>query len=220
MLPFHRPMYFLSVDDELSPVEKCIPFQRGFHAARLRPRPRGRRRRLFRDAWTTRASRTVEIFINRPIRLKKFDPVGGTRNEIRSTRNQFSGFVRLAIVMHPYEYSTAEGEEDRLWNGVRAGMRTSIDGKEVCPARIYACPPKNVPKNRSDFIDRTSSLFLFSFFRKLRPRQGIEAREKSSRIHFFRDLAFEVERNPIHATRNSIRHELALSCARISRAPR
>lgn len=50
MLPFHRPMYFLSVDDELSPVEKCIPFQRGFHAARLRPRPRGRRRRLFRDA--------------------------------------------------------------------------------------------------------------------------------------------------------------------------
>lgn len=80
--------------------------------------------------------------------------------------------------------------------------------------------PTLVPKNRSDFIDRTSSLFLFSFFRKLRPRQGIEAREKSSRIHFFRDLAFEVERNPIHATRNSIRHELALSCARISRAPR
>lgn len=143
----------------------------------------------------------MEIFINRPIRLKKFDPVGGTRNEIRSTRNQFSGFVRLAIVMHPYEYSTAGGGPFMK----RCSRRNAhFDRRERSLSSAYLrVSPTLVPKNRSDFIDRTSSLFLFSFFRKLRPRQGIEAREKSSRIHFFAIL--RSRSNVIRSTRRVTR---------------
>lgn len=160
----------------------------------------------------------MEIFINRPIRLKKFDPVGGTRNEIRSTRNQFSGFVRLAIVMHPYEYSTAGGGPFMK----RCSRRNAhFDRRERSLSSAYLrvspkkCPEKSIRFHRSYLI--SFPFFLFSKVATSTRDRG--AREKFA-YTFFRDLAFEVERNPIHATRNSIRHELALSCARISRAPR
>lgn len=146
----------------------------------------------------------MEIFINRPIRLKKFDPVGGTRNEIRSTRNQFSGFVRLAIVMHPYEYSTAGGGPFMK----RCSRRNAhFDRRERSLSSAYLrvspkkCPEKSIRFHRSYLI----SFPFFPFFESCDLDKG-SRRERKVRVYIFFAI-LRSRSNVIRSTRRVTRSD-------------